>query len=203
MRWRTRDASGARDPERDRDRHWRRETRTAVLGAAAVLTTFLVIDWGDGSLRPWRAVLWCALSLLLLVILLPARVTAGEDWLRSRGLLRECRVRLDQLDAVRWSGDIAPRLVLTDTHGGRVELDPRVLSGNPLLWHRIESAARRRAALLTRGADVLREIADRVDGEALRALDPEAETVMRSPDPRTAPRSAARTRSRGARRQRR
>jgi hypothetical protein len=184
-----------------RDRHWHRERGTAVCGALAVLAALVTADWADGGLRPWRVLLWCALSLLVLAILLPARVTAGEHWLRARGLLREDRVRLDRLDAVRWSGTVAPRLVLTDTGGGRVELDPRVLLANPLLWHRIESAAHSPQVRLRRGAETLREVGARVDSEALGGWDPRVAT--RPPDPRTALRSFAPTRSKGVPRQRR
>ncbi len=200
MRWPGRDtpATAGRGGLVDRDRDWRREACAAVCFAAALAATLLLIDWADGTLRPWRAVLWCVLSVLLLSVLLPARVTAGEGWLRSRGVLRDDRVRLDRLVAVGWSGAVAPRLVLTDSAGGRVELDPRVLRANPLLWHRIESAARRRAGTPVRGTAALREFAERVDAEALRALD-----AIPLPDPRTARPSAARTRTKGVRRQRR
>lgn len=201
------------------DRYWRRERWTAVCWAVAVPAVLLGADAATGGLRLWRVVLWCALSPLVLAVLLPARVTERRGWLRSRGLLREDRVCLERLRAVRWSGAVAARLVLLDADGGRVEIDTRVLCSDPLLWHRIETAARR-GGVGAGDRATLRTVADAVDGAALRGLEPGAVAPVppsadrpgtgpgngganRPPAPRSGLRSAAPRRSRGVRRRRR
>ncbi len=109
---------------------------------------------------------------MLVAVLRPARVTAGDGWLASRGLLRERRVRTDLLTRVRHVDGVAPRIVLRDVGGGRVELDPRVLRANPLLWHQLDTGARRALdrGLLREGAAVLEALRQRVDGEGAREI---------------------------------
>ncbi|WP_052424851.1 hypothetical protein [Streptomyces fulvoviolaceus] len=70
-------------------------------------------------------------------------MSAADGGLDARGLLTQRGVRTDRLVAVRMAEGAAQRLVLSDTSGGRVELDPRVLAADPLLWHRLEQGARR------------------------------------------------------------
>ncbi|MFF7189683.1 hypothetical protein ACFZAR_31645 [Streptomyces sp. NPDC008222] len=149
------------------DRRWVKELYSSVRCAAALLAMLLLIDWGAGSAAPWRAVLWCALSLLLFVVLCPRRITGGEGWLASRGLLRTRRVRTDLLVSVRCLDGVSQRLVLRDAFGGRVELDPQVLVNNPDLWHRLHEDARASAetGCLMCGETALRRVQQRIDRE--------------------------------------
>ena len=151
---------------------WRRELWAAFRCAAALLALLLLVDWGSGRITPWRTALWFALTGLLFVLLYPARVSAGGNWLASRGLVRERRVRTDLLVSVRCLDGISQRLLLRDALGARVEIDPEVLVHNPQLWSRLDEGARKAAAdgMLLCGATALRLIAVRVDREAARAV---------------------------------
>ncbi|MGV9566346.1 hypothetical protein [Streptomyces sp. NPDC003480] len=158
----------AADPGRAvSDRRFTKELHSAVGCAAALLAMLLLIDWGAGDASPWRAALWCVLSLSLFVVLCPRRITAGEGWLASRGLLGTQRVRTDLLVSVRCLDGVSHRLVFRDALGGRVELDPQVLVDNPDLWHRLYEDARTSAELgcLTCGETALRRVQRRVDRE--------------------------------------
>ncbi|MEV6326707.1 hypothetical protein [Streptomyces sp. NPDC051909] len=73
-------------PARDED--WPRALRTAIVCAATLLGLLLVVDAIANSLTPVRGALWGGLAVLLFVVLLPDRVTAGEGWLASRGPVR-------------------------------------------------------------------------------------------------------------------
>ncbi|MCX5435263.1 hypothetical protein [Streptomyces sp. NBC_00063] len=127
----------------------------------------LLIDWWAGGFTAPRVALWVALAALLFMILYPARVTAGEGWLASRGLLRERRVRTDMLVSVRCLGGVSQRLRLRDTSGRRLEINPQVLVNNPELWHRFSKDAQESAARghLTCGATALLRISARIDRE--------------------------------------
>ncbi|MGI5451765.1 hypothetical protein ACQEWB_00990 [Streptomyces sp. CA-249302] len=154
------------------DRDWKRELWAAVRCAGVLLALLLLIDWGSGRITPWRALLWFALTGLLFVLLCPARVSAGGNWLASRGLVRERRVRTDLLVTVRCLDGVSQRLLLRDALGGRVEIDPEVLVRNPQLWSRLDEGARKAAAdgSLLCGATALRHLALRVDRETARAV---------------------------------
>ncbi|MGW7523207.1 hypothetical protein [Streptomyces sp. NPDC054783] len=154
------------------DRDWTRERWSAVRCAGVLLTVLFLIDWGSGRIALWRAALWLALSGLLLVVLYPARVSAGGNWLASRRLLREHRVRTDLLVSVRCLDGVSPRLVLRDAMGGRVEIDPHVLVRNPQLWFRLDEGARKAAAdgSLLCGTTALGSLARRVDRETAHAV---------------------------------
>ncbi|MYV41246.1 hypothetical protein GT030_20850 [Streptomyces sp. SID1328] len=151
---------------------WTRELWSAVRCAAALLLLLLLLDWGTGRIAPWRAALWLALSGLLFVVLYPARVSAGGNWLASRRLARERRVRTDLLVSVRCLDGISARLLLRDALGGRVEIDPEVLVRNPQLWVRLNEGARKAAAdgLLLCGQTALRRLSARMDSEAALAV---------------------------------
>ncbi|MCX4820164.1 hypothetical protein OG883_09645 [Streptomyces sp. NBC_01142] len=168
-----RDAGRAEPPGSPSADHGRSgERQAAIRCAALLLAMLLLIDVGSGGLTTVRAVLWTGLAVLLFVVLLPPRVTAGEGWLASRGLLRERTVRTDRLVSVRWSDGVAQRLVLRDLDGGRVELDPRVLVANPRLWRLLDAGARTslgRGTLLY-GAAALRQLSRRIDGETVRSV---------------------------------
>ncbi|MCC9306164.1 hypothetical protein LN042_03415 [Kitasatospora sp. RB6PN24] len=154
------------------DRRWPAAARHAFCSAAVLLAAALLIDWGSGRLTPLRAGLWVLLATVTFVVLLPARVVAGEGWLEVRGLWRRRRVATDALVSVRASGAVAIRLIMRDAHGGRLELDPRVLAANPLLWHRLDTDAShaRKCGTLREGAEVLRELDERISGDQARAL---------------------------------
>ena len=146
---------------------WAGELRAAIGCAVLLLALLLLIDTAAGGLTAPRVVLWTGLSVLLFVVLHPARVTAGEGWLASRRLWRERRVHTDRLVAVRWSDGVAQRLVLRDMDGGRVELDPHVLIDNPELWRLVDGGARAslgRGTLLC-GATALKQLSRRIDDE--------------------------------------
>lgn len=169
------DDAPARQPRATaHDRRWARDLRDTFRCAGALLGLLLLVDHLSGSLTLWRGALWLALAVLLLVVLYPARVRAGEGWLSSRGLLRERRVRTDRLVSVRCLDGVSQRLVMRDVFGDRVEIDPDVLVNNPDLWHRVSEDSRRSIASgsLTCGATALRRVAERVERET-------AETVFK------------------------
>ncbi|MEV0410714.1 hypothetical protein AB0I68_07840 [Streptomyces sp. NPDC050448] len=159
----------ARAPQRPvRDHAWPGALRTAVLCAGILLALLLLVDAVSGALTPARAALWAGLAAALFAVLVPARVTAGDGWFASRGLLRERRVRTDGLVAVRWPAGSGQRLVLQDLHGVRIELDVKVLTGTPALWQLLEQGVRaslERGAVAAGTADWQR-LSRRINGEA-------------------------------------
>jgi hypothetical protein len=172
------DKLGARMNETDspdgvaNDAQWSQQRWSAVRCSGLLLVLLLLVDWGCGQLSPWRALLWLALAGLLFVVLCPARVSAGGNWLASRRLIREHRVRTDLLVSVRCLDGVSRRLLLRDALGGRVEIDPEVLVSNPQLWVRLEEGARKAAAdgVLLRGQTALRRLSSRVDSETALAV---------------------------------
>lgn len=153
------------------DRTWAGEARSAVGCAAVLLGLLLLIDTGAGTLTPWRAALWTGLAVLLLLVLWPARVSAGPGLLVTRGL-RTRAVRTDRLVSVRWSDGVAQRLVLRDAEGARAELDPRILVANPPLWRVLDADARTsvQRGTLRCGETALRQMSERVDRETARGV---------------------------------
>jgi hypothetical protein len=153
------------------DRHWSGHLWTALSCSGAALTLSLVLDTLAGTLTAPRAALWTALSAVLFGVLLPHRVTAGPGWLGVRGVFRKHRVRTDLLVDARLEGGIDRRLDLRDAFGVRVRVSPRVLAGNPFLWHELDRAARAsfEAGTLpdTAALDVL---ADEIDSAQARRL---------------------------------
>ncbi|WP_018549468.1 hypothetical protein [Streptomyces sp. LaPpAH-108] len=166
------DGSGEAAGEAANDVEWRRELRVSVRCAAVLLVLLLLVDWGSGQLAPWRCALWLFLAGLLFALLYPARVSAGGNWLASRGPVRERRVRTDLLVSVRCLDGVSQRLLLRDALGGRVEIDPDVLVRNPCLWSCLEEGARKAEAdgSLLCGATALRRIAVRVERETAHAV---------------------------------
>ncbi|MFF4155875.1 hypothetical protein [Streptomyces sp. NPDC001678] len=154
------------------DLGWRREARSAWLCGLGLGGALLLADVARGSVNWPRGGCWAAIGVTLVAVLWPARVTAGENWLAVRGLLRERRVRTDLLTRVRRSDGMSPRLVLRDVGGNRVEFDPKVLTANPLIWHHLDTGVRRarETGLLREGAMPLGALADRIDGEGARRL---------------------------------
>ncbi|MGQ4382734.1 hypothetical protein [Streptomyces sp. SAS_270] len=167
----TQSAAGARAPHPARevahDCHWAGDLRSSVRCAAVLLCFLLLADRGAGTLTAARAALWVTLAAVLFLVLFPARISAGEGWLVSRGLLGRHRVRTDRLVSVCCLDGVGQRLVLRDTSGARVEIDPRVLVANPPLWHRLDEDARLSAqrGSLTCGASALRRVSERIDRE--------------------------------------
>ncbi|WP_225827910.1 hypothetical protein [Streptomyces naphthomycinicus] len=154
------------------DRSWQRDVRSSVRCAGALLGLLLAADGAAGSLTWWHGALWLVLALLLLLILFPARVSAGPGWLATRRLLRTRRVRTDLLVAVRPVDGVSQRLVLRDALGNRVEIDPEVLIRNPDLWYRLDEGARRSEATgtLLSGTTALHRLARRLDSETARGV---------------------------------
>ncbi|MGW7424250.1 hypothetical protein ACWGJB_30195 [Streptomyces sp. NPDC054813] len=154
------------------DRTWRGSARLAVGCALGFGGLTLLVDWDAGTLSPVRALLWVTLSAAILVMLLPARVTAGPGWLAVRGPLRRRTVRTDSLVYVGRYGDVSAHLVLRDTAGNRLELDPNVLHANPLLWHELDTGVRRSVArgTLRRGTEVLTQLGHQIDDTNARAV---------------------------------
>ncbi|MDQ1048588.1 hypothetical protein [Streptomyces sp. V4I2] len=69
--------------------------------------------------------------------------------------------------SVQCLNGVGQRLVLRDTFGGRLEIDPRVLIANPPLWHRLNEDARVSAnsGSLTCGTITLLRLSQRIDRE--------------------------------------
>jgi len=154
------------------DLRWARDVRDSVRCAGMLLVLLLLLDWGTERLTLRRGALWVGLSLLLFLVLYPARVRAGANWLSSRRLLPERRVRTDLLVSVRCLDGVSRRLLLRDALGGRVEIDPDVLVRNPRLWLRLEAGARKSEAngTLRCGATALRRLSLHIDRETAREV---------------------------------
>ncbi|QKW05078.1 hypothetical protein HUT18_00610 [Streptomyces sp. NA04227] len=154
------------------DRHWRGSARFAVTCASTFLVMSLLVDWCSGGLTPLHALLWFASSAALFSILLPPQVSAGPGWLAVRTSWRRRFVRTDELSAVRQYEGVSGHLVLQDVQGHRLELDPRILAANPLLWHELDTGALRslERGTLRNGADVLDRLGHRIDDETARAV---------------------------------
>lgn len=99
------------------DRHWRGDARYAVRCALLFYGLAIVLDAGAGTLTLYRAGLWTVLAALVLAVVLPPRVRAGEGWLAVRGVLHERRVRIDALTEVRQYEGIPAHLLLRDVDG--------------------------------------------------------------------------------------
>ncbi|TQJ52904.1 hypothetical protein OHU34_28455 [Streptomyces sp. NBC_00080] len=154
------------------DRHWRGSARLAATCALAFCALSLLVDWDAETLTLPRAVLWLTMSVIVFTVLLPHRVTAGAGRLAVRTPWRRHLVHTDALVAVRQYSGVSSHLVLCDLHGGRLELDPRVLAANPLIWHELDTGVRRSVerGTLRQGADVLAQLGHRIDDETTRAV---------------------------------
>ncbi|MFJ2788579.1 MULTISPECIES: hypothetical protein [unclassified Streptomyces] len=154
------------------DSGWPGEARAAAVCAGLLLGTSLGVDAGAYGLPLSHALGWIALSALLFVVLLPARVSLAPGLLTVRGLWFTRTVRTDRITAVAWPTGTARRLRLRDGEGGWAEVDLRVLLDNPVLWLRIESAAlsARRRGTLAHGTADLARLALRVDTETTRSV---------------------------------
>ncbi|MGP9018558.1 hypothetical protein ACT1U9_09105 [Streptomyces sp. BR1] len=154
------------------DTGWAGEARSAGGCAAVLLGLLLLIDTGAGTLTVPRAALWLGLAALLLLVLWPARVSAGPGLLVSRALTRTRVVRTDRLVSVRWSDGVAQRLLLRDADGNRTEIDPQVLINNPPLWRLLDEGSRTSVArgTLCCGETALRQVSARIDRETARTV---------------------------------
>ena len=151
---------------------WRSDRRWAIGCACAAFVLAELAEWDTGDLSLLHTLLTCGIALVVLAMLWPAQVVAGEGWLTVRGPLRTRRVRTDALAGMWLIGDLACSLVLRDIHGGRAEIDAEVVVADPVLWHLLESGVHRsqeRGTLRT-GARVLTGLGRRVDGEARAIL---------------------------------
>ncbi|MEW1779528.1 hypothetical protein [Streptomyces sp. NPDC086777] len=154
------------------DRHWRGSARLAVGCALVFCAMAFLVDWDAGSLTPLRALLWFTLSAAVCALLLPPRVSAGPGWLAVRTPWRRRIVHTDALTAVRQYDGVSSHLVLRDTFGNRLELDPRILAASPLLWHALDTGFRHSLdrGTLRLGADVMERLGHRIDGETVQAV---------------------------------
>ncbi|EGX56341.1 hypothetical protein SZN_28278 [Streptomyces zinciresistens K42] len=157
-------------PASGRDRHWQDSARFAAGCALVFLGLALLVDWDARTLTPVRALLWLVLTALLFTILLPQRVSAGPGWFATRGLVCRRAVRTDALVTVRQSDGVCACLTLRDTEGRRLDLDPRVLLANPLLWHELDTGARRSraAGTLREGTEILERLRHEIDDATAR-----------------------------------
>ncbi|RSS92029.1 hypothetical protein EF903_10185 [Streptomyces sp. WAC05292] len=160
------------EPKAVQDSGWAPDARASA-GTAVVLTSLLLgVDAAAGFTDWPRTAVWAGLGAVLFVVLWPTRVSAAPGRLTTRGLVRRRRVRTDRLASVVWHDGLAQRLVLTDTDGNRVELDPRVLTANPPLWHRVgqdidTSVAR---GTLAEGVAPMRRLSRLIDSETAQAV---------------------------------
>jgi hypothetical protein len=163
--------AGAAGPA-EQDIHWAGERRSAIGVASLLFAALSGLDAGVGRLDVTRGALWTGLAALVFVIVLPLRVSARPGLLSARGLLVEHSVRTDSLVSIRWFDGVSQRMVLRDTEGNRVEIDPRVLVRNPAMWRRLDADTRtsiERGTLLC-GATALRELAGRIDRETAHTV---------------------------------
>ena len=132
----------------------------------------MLVDWDAHTLTPARALLWLALSSAVFTVLLPPRVTAGPGWLAVRGPLRRRMVHTDALAVVHQYSGASCHLVLRDVYGNRLELDPRTLHADPLLWHELDTGVRRSLehGTLRQGTDVLIRLGHQIDDETALAV---------------------------------
>ncbi|WP_406223515.1 hypothetical protein [Streptomyces canus] len=154
------------------DRHWRGSARLAATCALVFCALSLLVDWDAGTLTLLRALLWLTLSATVFTVLLPPQVTAGPGWLEVRTPWRSHIVRTDALVAVRQYSGVSAHLVLRDAHGGRLDVDPRVLAANPLIWHELDTGVHRSVdrGTLLQGSDVLEQLGHQIDDETARAV---------------------------------
>ncbi|MFF7639868.1 hypothetical protein [Streptomyces canus] len=143
-----------------------------MLFGVLLFAALVLLDWGLVRLTAMRAGWWATLAALLLIILTPPKVSAADGGLGARGLLTHSWVRTDRLVAVRVSEGVSLRLILTDTSGGRLVLDPRCLVANPLLWHHLDQGVRQSAeqGILRCGMPVLERLGRRIDDEVCRGI---------------------------------
>ena len=154
------------------DRHWRGSARLATGCALVFCAMSVLVDWDAGSLTPLRALLWVALSAVVCAVLLPPRVTAGPGWLRVYAPWCRQVIHTDTLTAVRRYDGVSSHLVLRDTHGHTLKLDPRVLTANPLLWHELDTGVRRslERGTLRHGAEIMKRLGQDIDDETTEAV---------------------------------
>ncbi|MFD8974882.1 hypothetical protein [Streptomyces sp. NPDC059593] len=154
------------------DSEWAGEARAAAGCASLLLTVSLGVDAADDGLPLSSAVLWIALSVALFVILLPARVAAAPGRVTVQSLWNRTSVRTDRLAAVRWPDGIEQRVVLTDTDGGRAQIELRVLLANPALWLLLEANARTsyENGTFREGVRDLERLTRRVDRETTHSV---------------------------------
>ncbi|MFE0652575.1 hypothetical protein ACFVZH_28775 [Streptomyces sp. NPDC059534] len=154
------------------DSAWAGEARAAAGCAGLLLAVSLTVDTCDGGLNLPTALLWIALAVAFFVVLLPARVVAAPGRLTVRTLWTRTAVRTDRLATLRWPHGIERCLVLTDTEGGLVRIDLRVLLANPPLWLLLETDARTsyENGILRDGVRDLDRLARRVERDTAHSV---------------------------------
>ena len=159
-------------PVHTHDRHWRGSARFAAFCALAFAALALLVDLDAGTLTGSRTALWTTLSTAIFLVLLPQHVSAGPNWIAAQGPLHRRAVRTDALTSVSRCGSVGSHLVLRDTYGHRLELDVRVLTANPLIWHELDTGVRRSLAhgRLRQSTSVLQHLGRQIDNETARAI---------------------------------
>lgn len=154
------------------DRTWHPSARLAAVCSLTFAALTFLVDWDAGTLTPPRAALWLTLSTALFLVLLPPHVTATPGRISVRGPLSRTVIDVGALTVVRQYSGPSAHLILRDVHGGRAELDPRVLKANPLLWHELDTGVRRslERGTLREGAEIAVRLVDEIDGETARAV---------------------------------
>ncbi|MER7972626.1 hypothetical protein [Streptomyces sp. NPDC096080] len=157
---------------RCRDRRWRSQARAGAGCALLFLALTLLLDRAAGTLTLPRALLWTALSAVLLAVLVPPRIRLAAGRLTVRGAWRERTVRADALVSVRQQEGVSAHLVLYDADGHHVQLDPRALAASPFLRHELETSVHRsqRAGTLREGGRLIARLSREADAEALRGM---------------------------------
>ncbi|MGW3626803.1 hypothetical protein [Streptomyces sp. NPDC000880] len=103
-----------------------------AIGIATLFPLLLMgVDAASDSTAGPRTRLRAALGVTLFAVLWPTRVTATPGLLASHGLAHRHHICADRLVSVSWLDGVAQHLILRDTDGNRLELDPRVLLANP------------------------------------------------------------------------
>ncbi|WP_424214985.1 hypothetical protein ACN20G_24600 [Streptomyces sp. BI20] len=153
-----------------------RPERRVALGLAALTPTLLnAVDLMAGRAHPTRALGWCALGLLVLAVLWPARVELAPGRLLVRGLLVRRALRTDRVTGLALSEGLVPRLLLRDADGRRAALDPALLVEQPRAWAVLDAdlrASEAAGALRTGTADLatLRRRVERATLERMATL---------------------------------
>ncbi len=151
---------------------WRPEARAAVVIGMTFFVAALLVDAVGPGVTMARTAGWGCLAAVLLLVLLPSRISLTPGRLVVRDLFTTRVVLTDQLSALQWPADVSGRVVLTDVRGTRAQLDFCLLRANPSLWLQLEADAResRRCGSLVRGTACLDRLARRMDEEAARSV---------------------------------
>ncbi|SNB90289.1 hypothetical protein SAMN02745831_06590 [Streptomyces sp. PgraA7] len=151
---------------------WHPEARAAVVIGTTFFVAALLVDAVGLGVTMARTAGWGCLAAVLLLVLLPPRISLTPGRLVVRDLFTTRVVLTDQLSALQRPADVSERVVLTDVRGTRAQPDFCLLRANPSLWLQLEADAdeSRRCGSLVRGTSCLDRLARRMDEEAERSV---------------------------------